>query len=339
MNNIDSNFIIKITTSCPGQCLCCINRKNNIADNNSSGIFDIKVYEKLCKCIKNIGGTYICLSGGEPTLIPNLNEYILIANNAGLSVRLNTNGWNVTKDKIDSWLSSGLDQIVLSLYGTDRDTVEKTRGNALLYEKAMHAVSLLGEYKNIKKFIFIIQTVIMKTNYKYIPKIFEIALKNRADLFWASYLEDAVHLDEIRMSTDDIHDFKTNIIPLMQKTADKYDLENIKSLHSSLKGYYNDFFLDYKYHKKGQSCSWIGNHFTFYPNGRIDPCPGHEYFRSNYQWKIDYNNIEEFVSLENLHKYRGLCFNYCQFCPQGIHHEVYLTNKFFHEHSKKEDIL
>lgn len=334
--NINSNIIIKVTTNCPGRCPCCANRRKSIADSNSSGILDIKVYEKICSCIKKIGGNYICLSGGEPTMVSNLYDYISIAKKNGLTVRLNTNGWGVTKNNLDSWLTSGLDQIVLSIYGIDCETVKKTRGRILLYERSMRAARLLGEYKERNGFIVIFQTVIMRNNYKQIPQIFEFAIKNHADLFWASYLEDAIHLNEMRMRVEDIIDFKTTIIPIMKNIADNYECGDREMIHSSLDGFYNDLFADYKYHKIGQNCSLIGNHFTFYPNGRIDPCPGHEYFQSCCQWKIDYNNIEDFISLENLNKFQGVCFDYCQFCPQGVHREIYLTNKHFHEHSNKE---
>ena len=68
------------------------------------------------------------------------------------------------------------------------------------------------------------------------------------------------------------------------------------------------------YHKDNENCHWSGKHFTFYPNGTVDPCPGHEYFKSKYQYKINYDEIDEFMKLENLNKCKNLGGPDC-FCP------------------------
>ena len=63
-------------------------------------------------------------------------------------------------------------------------------------------------------------------------------------------------------------------------------IENIKlkkRLLMDIDNYYNDEFNDYIYHKGIFKCPFIGKSFTFYPNGNVDPCPGHEYFKSNKQ--------------------------------------------------------
>jgi len=111
-----------------------------------------------------------------------------------------------------------------------------------------------------------------------------------------------------------------------------------KRLLNSLDNYYDDMYVDYIYHKNGSNCHWIGQHFTFYPNGTIDPCPGHEYFKSNYQYKIDYEKIDEFMNIDSLEKNKGICFDYCKYCPQGVHQEISFMNEKFNEHNSKEEM-
>ena len=132
----------------------------------------------------------------------------------------------------------------------------------------------------------------------------ENAIDNNVNLFWPSYLEDAINLSEIRLSAKEISDFKNTVIPNMKKIIEEKVLDNnIKeNIMKSLDCYYNDGTKLYQYHKENENCHWSGKHFTFYPNGTIDPCPGHEYFKSKYQYKINYNEIDEFMKLENLNK-------------------------------------
>ena len=289
-----------------------------------------------------MGGTYICLSGGEPTIVKNIDEYIKIANEYGLATRINTNGWNVTKTRLEKWLKNGLDQIVLSIYGIDEKTIENTRGSNLIYKRSIKAIDAITELKQKYKFIFILQTVIMKENYKEIPNILKLAIDAKADLFWPSYLEDAINLPDVRLNKEEILDFKKNVIPKMEQIIinENFDKRLEKRLLSSLKKYYENEYEDYIYHKKNCGCHWIGSHFTFYPNGIIDPCPGHEYFKSKYQFKIDYDYIDEFMSIDNLERTKKEieCFDYCKYCPQGEHRELSFVVDEFHEHSSKEDV-
>lgn len=339
--NKNYNFIVKVTTGCPGNCKCCRDRQENFKyKSDKKMFFDIEVFKKICNNIKKLGGTYICLSGGEPTMAPNIDEYISIANSYGLATRINTNGWNITKENLEKWLNNGLDQIVLSIYGIDEKSIIETRGNKLIYERSMRALDAIKKLKKKYKFIFIMQTIIMKDTYKEMDKILELAIDSEVNLFWPSYLEDAINLPDIRMTEEEIKDFKNNIIPKMKNIILSKKLHNdlTDKLLDSLDKYYNDGIENYIYHDEGFNCHWAGQHFTFYPNGIIDPCPGHEYFKSDYQYKIDYKKIDDFMKIENLQKNSNVCFDYCKYCPQGKHHEISFMDDNFNEHDSKEYI-
>lgn len=339
--NKNYNFIVKVTTGCPGNCKCCKDRQENFKyKSDSKKIFDKNVFEKICLNIRKLGGTYICLSGGEPTMIPNVDEYIIIANKYGLATRINTNGWNVTKENLEKWLNNGLDQIVLSIYGIDEEKIIKTRGNRLIYERSIRALEAIKELKKKYKFIFILQTIIMKDTYKEMDKILNLAIDYEANLFWPSYLEDAINLPDIRMNKSEIKDFKNNVIPKMKNVilTKKFNNNLTRKLLNSLDKYYNDDIKNYIYHEEDVNCHWAGYHFTFYPNGIIDPCPGHEYFKSDYQYKIDYKEIDNFMKIENLQKAKHICFDYCKYCPQGKHHEISFMDDDFNEHDSKENL-
>lgn len=337
-NKIDYNFIVKLTTACPGSCKCCKNRKENFKlKNTENSFFDLDTFEKICEGIVKLGGKYVALSGGEPTIVPDFEKYIEIASKYGLTTRLNTNGWNISEENLEKWLDLGLDQVVLSVYGVDESIAMNLRGNSEIYNRTMKAIEIIKNVKKEKDFIFILQTVIMKENYREIPKILKLAIESGADIFWPSYLEDAYNLPEIRLDSSQIEDFRENIIPQMKNIVNnlKIDSELKAQINQDVEKIYNNSYDAYIYHLDNANCPWPGKHFTFYPNGTIDPCPGHEYFKSEYQWICDYNNIEGFFKDSNLKKNILTQYDYCKYCPQGEHKAIRLTINNFHEHSKK----
>lgn len=333
---IENNYIVKVTLSCPAQCECCTNRQKQFKKNVGKTIFDISSFEKVCNYIKSHGGEYVSLSGGEPTMISNLSDYISIAHRLGLATRINTNGWNVTEDNLVEWGKKGLDQIVLSIYGLEEEKVRALRGNETLYDKSILAARNIRKYKETNNLIFIVQTVLMKQSFEDLPQILDFAIKNKADRLWPSYLEDAHNLPSIRMSNVDVEIFNTKTISEMRDVISRStDLsENVKkNLYISITQYFDADYTDGIYHRDGKPCFWKGRHFSFYPDGRVDPCPGHEYFTSSFQHKIDYDRIEDGMDImqEETEK-----FSYCRYCPQGVHKELILSDIAFHEHSRKE---
>ena len=59
-------------------------------------------------------------------------------------------------------------------------TVLQTRGNKLIFDRTLKAAKVIKKLKEKYKFIFIIQTIIMKDTYKQIPKLLNFAIDNKA---------------------------------------------------------------------------------------------------------------------------------------------------------------
>lgn len=321
------NTVVKLTTNCPGNCICCANRKKEIKIKNESNmVFDISIFKKVCEDIRKMGATYICFSGGEPTIISNIRDYFEISYANNLAVRLNTNGWGITKENVTEWLSLGLEQIVLSVYSLNEKTMKQSRGNNLIYSKSINAANVIKEIKPKRGFNFIIQTVIMKDNYFELPKLLEFAIQNNADYFWPSYLEDAINLPGARMNKEDIILFKRNIIPEMKDIVDNkiINLTLREKLKHCIDNYYSDEYDGYIYHKDKFDCDWLGRHITLYPNGTVYPCPGHEYFSSECEDHLDYSSIDDYLKLDTMERNKQRKSIHCAYCPQGVHQELKL---------------
>ena len=331
----DYNFMVKLTTLCPGNCKCCKNRLNEFKKIDiNKHFFDIYSFEKLCNAIKNIGGTYIALSGGEPTIVPNLIDYIKIAKKYELATRLNTSGFNITRDNLAEWLEAGLDQIVLSVYGIDFETYSIARGNESMYRKGYEALKIISEAKNKYQFIFILQTVIMKDNYEQMNDLLNLAIKYHADKFWPSYLEDSINLPDIRLTIKEVINFRKNIKPLMKQTLVNHQLYTYEN-DSNLQDIYNNDYIDYIYHDLNYICRHLGKHLSFYPDGRIDLCCGFEYTKNHTRY-INYDDINHILTTEFMKQFENEKIDYCKYCPQGLHREINLSGITFNEYEGKE---
>lgn len=324
------NVVVKVTTNCPANCKCCINRKNKIRyakENNL--VFSLADFRKVCRSIQTAGAEYVCISGGEPTFLPNLEDYLMIANEYGLRTRLNTNGWGVTNERFSKWIELGLEQVVLSVYSLNRENMKKIRGSGKLYDKTLFAASVISKYRkeNKRPFTFIIQTVIMRDNYREMPSLLEFAIDHGADYFWPSYLEDAINLPLARMEKENIDEFRRKVVPCMKEIiGDRYSSKEIVNyLNQCVDKYYAEDFSEYIYHKERFVCDWLGRHLTLYPNGMVYPCPGHEYFSSNCEYSMNYDEALSTLRLDQIRANQNKYSENCKFCPQGVHQELKLS--------------
>lgn len=260
-----------------------------------------------------------------------------MAHNARLATRLNTSGFYINEDKVKRWLDLGLDQIVLSIYGIDEDTVNQTRGNSMIFKKSLKALEVLSELKLKYNFIFIIQSVIMNDNYNQIDKILNLAIKSHADKYWPSYLEDAINLPESRLSINQINDFRECVKPKIKEVLLNNNLNNGNNLQN-LEDIYKETYSNYVYHDDNFNCIHKGNHLSFFPDGRIDPCCGFEYICDKERMYIDYNKIESILTTDFMESLSKRKIEYCKYCPQGLHRELLLRDNDFHEYSGKESL-
>ncbi|MEY3011656.1 MAG: hypothetical protein RIT45_391 [Pseudomonadota bacterium] len=89
----------------------------------------------------------IILTGGEPTLHPELPEITAYARDKGLHVRMITNGWRLAeRDFAKKMAEAGLQHAHVSVYSHRPEVEERLRGVAKSFEKARAAVDNANEF-------------------------------------------------------------------------------------------------------------------------------------------------------------------------------------------------
>lgn len=82
--------------------------------------------------------------GGEPLLRRDLEALMARAVSRGFKVSFNTNGWLMTEKRAAAIAAAGVSIAYVSLDGADPATVDRSRGKAGSYDKAMAAIDLLS---------------------------------------------------------------------------------------------------------------------------------------------------------------------------------------------------
>ncbi len=170
--NLDANCIfekkewISITGLCNNNCLFCLD--GNRTDRYHKKRKDIlkKIKEaRDDKCIKLI------LSGGEPTIHPNIIDFVRYGKKLGFSkIQVISNGrMFASKEFTERIIKAGLDEVTFSIHGFNskmHDSLTRVPGS---FRQILLGVK--NVFNNSKKMIVNTDTCITKSNYKYLPEI------------------------------------------------------------------------------------------------------------------------------------------------------------------------
>jgi uncharacterized radical SAM superfamily Fe-S cluster-containing enzyme len=122
---------IPITDACNFNCIICgANAKNDL--NEAVFLTADEVYRRALQ-IKQDGGFMINLTGGEPTLHPQLLEIVRRVSSAGLSTGINTNGYLLGRDDMLAvkLKQSGLNRVIIQFDALSEDILRRLRRDYL----------------------------------------------------------------------------------------------------------------------------------------------------------------------------------------------------------------
>ena len=130
---------VYIIDSCNYKCrMCDIRLKDNPA------IYPRKIQERDIDALSQLGVIYYSISGGEPTLVPDLPERLAYAAKKIPYVHLVTNGSTMTKGLAKKLGETGVSEISISIDGME-EFQNAVRGVSNAYDKAWNALGLLSE--------------------------------------------------------------------------------------------------------------------------------------------------------------------------------------------------
>jgi len=161
---------LNITNDCNYRCTHCA------FDSGEKKMRDIplaKIKELLIDT-KSLGGERFDITGGEPTLRPDLEGIVLFGKSLGYKIELVTNGSLLSREKLVRLKGVGLDSVTISLDGPNYESYSEIR--------KVHRTTYERVLKNITEavglgFAVKINTIAAKNNYERIPELTEFCIK------------------------------------------------------------------------------------------------------------------------------------------------------------------
>ena len=138
-------LLAELTYRCPLQCPYC----SNPVDFAGPRFRHELTTEEWCRVFREaraLGVLQLGLSGGEPTLRPDLEELVRAAHGLGLYTSLITSAYRLAEERLAALKAAGLDHVQISIQAADAALSDEIAGTAAYADKlaAYRAVKALG---------------------------------------------------------------------------------------------------------------------------------------------------------------------------------------------------
>lgn len=136
-------LMVRVLEACNAGCFMCI-----FARSNDDFRFSITDAEDLAAFLMDSSYIMVRFTGGEPLLMDKIDQIIKVIKASDVKTSLITNGWHL-KDKANTLLASGLDQVIVSLDGCLSETHDKYRKSKGLFNKAIAGIREIRKLSNL----------------------------------------------------------------------------------------------------------------------------------------------------------------------------------------------
>lgn len=168
-----------------------------------------------------LGCQKIHITGGEPTLYPDLVDLIRHIRQYDIRVNMTTNATLITKEKARALAEAGLHRVNISLDSPDRRVHDRVRGVKGAWKKTTKAARYLR--RRLKKGQVCINTVVGRSNYQSLAGLPDLAHELGANQLNLIPLDEHTG-DLFRLNKRQIKDFNANIAPVIAQKGLSYGL-------------------------------------------------------------------------------------------------------------------
>jgi MoaA/NifB/PqqE/SkfB family radical SAM enzyme len=207
---------IKIVWSCNLRCGMC----NHWREGGEAPL-DLDFFRRLVDDLASLGCRKIHLSGGEPTLRPNLEVIIRHIHDRGIRPTMTTNATLIDRDRAYSLAEAGLRKVNISLDSPDPAIHDQIRGVTGAWIKATAGFGYLRPW--LRPGSMQINTVVNQLNYRSLVHLPQLAASLGADRLNLIAMDE--HTDDLqRLTRDQIHVYNEDVAPAIAQEGMKLGL-------------------------------------------------------------------------------------------------------------------
>jgi anaerobic magnesium-protoporphyrin IX monomethyl ester cyclase len=178
MFSLPKQVRIKLTKKCNLRCTMC--KVYKIEEDNK---LSYEILSDILRQLKKLGIKTISLSGGEPTLYPEIEKVINLINDLDMKGFLFTNGTFLTEELCKQLMKNDW-TVQLSIDGFNNEIQDKIRGKKGTFQKIINTLKLLDKYRGIYKLGSITShTIIFDDNYDKLEKMVDFLGKVKIDVY------------------------------------------------------------------------------------------------------------------------------------------------------------
>jgi radical SAM protein with 4Fe4S-binding SPASM domain len=323
-------MVIKPTPHCNANCDGCASRKDLHRSLAEAKQLSLGQWKTLLKEAAGLGLQNLHISGGEPTLYPNLTNLIEEGKNLGMRVRINSNGSMITAEFARNLLNAGLDEICISIYSHEPGPHNNFRKRKNLWQKATRAVRIFSELRRkFPTFFLGTMTIILRENYRSLDKLIDFHRRLGSQQIGLSYLEGDFS-GRYLLNKDEILEFRHTVVPKVLNYCRTLDprirnraINAVKGLYSSMVGPVGDLSQGIYWQKR--YCRIPQTEGLVMSNGDVHPCNIVEYTHSPVMGNLFENSFKDIWNSHTWGTYRKTLHQKCLFCPVNLYSPVPFT--------------
>lgn len=168
----------------------------------------------------------VVLTGGEPTILPDLIELISIIRQSGAFIELTTNGTKITGEKLREWKRAGVDRVQISLNGSNPALNDHLMGDGA-FDKISAALSILDE----GIIPYDIKTTLVRENMKDIVKLIKLPEIKKARRLkiqeFAPMGRGVINFKRFKISKEDLINFEKESIINSDRDGPEVDFRSL----------------------------------------------------------------------------------------------------------------
>ena len=296
-------------------------------------------FRKIANSFRNKAET-ISITGGEPFMRDDIPEICRIFKNKTRNITIATNAsltekiYPAVKEILKILDGEVKLKIYISLDG-DRELHNKVRG-VPIFDKTIETIKKLREFKEIE---LRTQTVISKTNYKYLEKINDVAMKLKVPHSFSIVRMGNVGLNGINQCSP--RDLEAGGVPPLEELDSIYSRmkkilkirgENLNSIQTkdyldTLK--YSISYLKGKENKKRVPCLAGRAMTVIYSNGEVSVCEMLNPFANLKDYNFDFHKLWDSKKADKVRASIKNCFctHGCFIGPSEVYYPPFLFKK------------